>query len=184
METRLRSIEEASAEDVLWYDGLALGSPTNMGLLSWPMKRFWDETMGGHWMKIDGKIGCAFSSSGGWGGGLYVGSLLRLVNCIFNGNAAVCGGGILGSPEEVIGCTFEGNHASKNGGGFNGRGRTAIIGCRFLGNSAGWDGDGIYNLDTSQGPTLVNCLLAHNTAERRGGGMLNDETAPLISATP
>ena len=68
-EVRLRPIEEAKAEDVLWCDGLACGSPTNMGLLSWPMKRFWDETMGGHWMKIDGKIGCAFSSSGGWGGG-------------------------------------------------------------------------------------------------------------------
>jgi NAD(P)H dehydrogenase (quinone) len=40
-----------------------------MGLLSWKMKRFWDETMGSHWMKVDGKIACAFSSSGGWGGG-------------------------------------------------------------------------------------------------------------------
>ena len=33
------------------------------------MKRFWDETMAPHWIKVDGKIGCAFSSSGGWGGG-------------------------------------------------------------------------------------------------------------------
>ena len=54
---------------MLWCDGLALGSPTNMGLLSWKMKRFWDETMAPHWMKVDGKIACAFSSSGGWGGG-------------------------------------------------------------------------------------------------------------------
>ena len=69
IEVRLRSLDEASADDVVWCDGLAVGSPTNMGLLSWKMKRFWDETMGPHWMKIDGKIGCAFSSSGGWGGG-------------------------------------------------------------------------------------------------------------------
>jgi NAD(P)H dehydrogenase (quinone) len=69
IEVRLRKVEEASAEDVLWCDGLALGSPTNMGLLSWKMKRFWDEPMAPHWMKIDGKIACAFSSSGGWGGG-------------------------------------------------------------------------------------------------------------------
>ena len=27
---RLRKVEEASADDVLWCDGLALGSPTNM----------------------------------------------------------------------------------------------------------------------------------------------------------
>ena len=69
IEVRLRKVEEATADDVLWCDGLALGSPTNMGLLSWKMKRFWDETMAPHWMKVDGKIACAFSSSGGWGGG-------------------------------------------------------------------------------------------------------------------
>lgn len=69
VEVRVRHLDEATADDVLWCEGLALGSPTNMGLLSWKMKRFWDETMGPHWMKIDGKIACAFSSSGGWGGG-------------------------------------------------------------------------------------------------------------------
>lgn len=68
-EVRIRRVDEASPEDVLWCDGLALGSPTNMGILSWKMKRFWDETMGPYWMQLDGKIGCAFSSSGGWGGG-------------------------------------------------------------------------------------------------------------------
>ncbi len=69
-EVRLRSIEEAKPDDVVWCDGLAVGSPTNMGILSWRMKRFWDEVMSEHWMKIDGKIGCAFSSAGGWGGGM------------------------------------------------------------------------------------------------------------------
>ena len=75
VEVRLRRVdgqggEAATAEDVLWCDGIAVGSPTNMGILSWKMKRFWDEQMGPHWMKIDGKIGCAFSSAGGWGGGM------------------------------------------------------------------------------------------------------------------
>lgn len=69
IEVRLRNLDEASADDVVWCDGLAVGSPTNMGVLSWKMKRFWDDTMGPHWMKVDGKIACAFSSSGGWGGG-------------------------------------------------------------------------------------------------------------------
>ena len=68
-EVRLRSVEEAVADDVVWCDGVAVGSPTNMGLISWRMKRFWDDVMFDQWMKIDGKIGCAFSSSGGWGGG-------------------------------------------------------------------------------------------------------------------
>src|SRR5688572_6999242 len=68
-EVRLVHIDEAKADDVAWCDGLAVGSPTNMGLLSWRMKRFWDETMGDEWFKLDGKIACAFSSAGGWGGG-------------------------------------------------------------------------------------------------------------------
>jgi NAD(P)H dehydrogenase (quinone) len=68
-EVRIRNLDEATAEDVLWCDGLAVGSPTNMGILSWKMKRFWDETMGPYWLKIDGKIGCAFSTGGGFAGG-------------------------------------------------------------------------------------------------------------------
>lgn len=68
-EVRIRSIDAATPEDVVWCDGIAAGSPTNMGVLSWAMKRFWDETLAEQWMKVDGKIGCAFSSSGGWGGG-------------------------------------------------------------------------------------------------------------------
>jgi len=71
-EVRLRSVDEATAEDVLWCEGIAVGSPTNMGLLSWKMKRFWDDTMLEHWMKVDGKIACAFSSAGAWGGGMEV----------------------------------------------------------------------------------------------------------------
>jgi NAD(P)H dehydrogenase (quinone) len=69
IEVRQRKVGEATADDVLWCDGLALGSPTNMGLLSWKMKQFWDEVMAPQWMKVDGKIACVFSSSGGWGGG-------------------------------------------------------------------------------------------------------------------
>jgi len=69
-EVRMRSVDDARAEDVIWCDGLAVGSPTNMGILSWKMKRFWDETMRDQWMQVDGRIGCAFTSAGGWGGGM------------------------------------------------------------------------------------------------------------------
>lgn len=69
MEVRVRNVDEAVPDDIYWCDGIACGSPTNMGILSWKMKRFWDETMFNHWMKVDGKIACAFSSSGGWAGG-------------------------------------------------------------------------------------------------------------------
>jgi len=69
MQVRLRSVDQASQKDVIWCDGIAVGSPTNMGVLSWKMKKFWDQEMQDQWSKIDGKIGCAFASSGGWGGG-------------------------------------------------------------------------------------------------------------------
>jgi NAD(P)H dehydrogenase (quinone) len=69
---RMRSMEDARPRDVVWCDGLAVGSPTNMGLISWKMKRFWDEAMLEHWMKVDGKIACAFSSAGAWGGGMEI----------------------------------------------------------------------------------------------------------------
>ena len=69
-EVRVLSVDEAKAADVEWCDGIAVGSPTNMGVLSWKMKRFWDTDMADSWMKVDGKIACAFSSAGGWGGGM------------------------------------------------------------------------------------------------------------------
>src|SRR3954467_11937643 len=72
-EVRVREVEAATSDDVCWCDGLAVGSPTNMGVLSWRMKRFWDEAMFDHWGKVDGKVACAFSSSGGGKGGGRVG---------------------------------------------------------------------------------------------------------------
>ncbi len=68
-ELRVRSTREAVAEDLLWCDGVAVGSPTNFGSIAWEMKKWWDEVPFDQWLKLDGKIGCAFSSSGGWGGG-------------------------------------------------------------------------------------------------------------------
>jgi len=69
IQVRLRSVDEASADDIIWCDGLAVGSPTYVGVVSWRMKRFWDEIVPETWGKVDGKIACTFSSSGGWGGG-------------------------------------------------------------------------------------------------------------------
>ena len=48
-EVRVREVAAATPDDVYWCDGLAVGSPTNMGVLSWQMKRFWDEAMFTSW---------------------------------------------------------------------------------------------------------------------------------------
>jgi NAD(P)H dehydrogenase (quinone) len=69
-EVRLRSVKEASAEDLKWCDGIALGAPTNFGTVPWKMKKWWDDLIDKNvWPYIDGKIGCAFSSAGSIGGG-------------------------------------------------------------------------------------------------------------------
>ncbi len=68
-EVRLKSVVEATAEDLVWCDGVAVGSPTHMGTIAWEMKRWWDVTVQPLWPKVEGKIGCAFTSSGGLAGG-------------------------------------------------------------------------------------------------------------------
>jgi len=78
-EVRLLRVEDASKEDVLWADGIAVGTPTYVGAASWKMKRFWDELSQQVWGKMDGKIGCAFSTSGGWGGGAELTCLSLLI---------------------------------------------------------------------------------------------------------
>ena len=69
MEVRMLLVDEATIEDAVWADGIACGSPTYTGLASWKMKKYWDETCQPTWGRMDGKIGCAFSTSGAWGGG-------------------------------------------------------------------------------------------------------------------
>jgi NAD(P)H dehydrogenase (quinone) len=69
IEVRLKSIDEATLDDLLWCDGLALGAPTHLGSVPWKMKKWWDDLVDSAWQKMDGKFGCAFSSAGGLGGG-------------------------------------------------------------------------------------------------------------------
>jgi len=68
-EVRLKSVVEATADDLVWCDGVAAGSPTHMGTIAWEMKRWWDVTVQPLWPKVEGKIGCTFTSSGGLAGG-------------------------------------------------------------------------------------------------------------------
>jgi NAD(P)H dehydrogenase (quinone) len=72
-------VDEATEEDILWCDGIAVGSPTQFGILSAKMKQFWDQVAGGVWGQVDGKIACAFASSGGWGGGAELTNLSTLL---------------------------------------------------------------------------------------------------------
>jgi len=69
IEVRIKNIEESTAADIFWADGIALGAPCHLASIPWKVKKFWDEITDDAWGKIDGKFGCAFSSAGGLGGG-------------------------------------------------------------------------------------------------------------------
>ncbi len=68
-EVRLLSIAEATPDDMLWADGVAAGSPTYIGSVSWQLKKFFDELVPDCWPEMEGKIGCAFATEGGLQGG-------------------------------------------------------------------------------------------------------------------
>ena len=89
-EVRLKSVKEADKDDITWCDGIAVGSPTHVGIMSYTMKRFWDEVAIKLWGKIDGKIGCAFASSGGWGGGAEM-ACLSILTVLMNYGILVFG---------------------------------------------------------------------------------------------
>jgi NAD(P)H dehydrogenase (quinone) len=68
-QVRMLSVDGASIDDLRWCEGICIGSPTNLGNISWRMKKWWDDLSFEVWGELDGKIGCAFSNSGARGGG-------------------------------------------------------------------------------------------------------------------
>ena len=44
-EVRLKAVAEATADDLAWCDGVAVGSPTHMGTIAWEMNA------GGTWLR-------------------------------------------------------------------------------------------------------------------------------------
>jgi NAD(P)H dehydrogenase (quinone) len=64
----VRSVEESGIDNLLEPEGILIGSPTYYGGMAWPVKRLLDESVRHHG-KLQGKVGGAFSSAGGIGGG-------------------------------------------------------------------------------------------------------------------
>jgi len=64
----VKPVSETRVEELLEVEGLILGSPTYYGTLAAPIKQFIDESVKYHG-KLVGKVGGAFTSSGGAGGG-------------------------------------------------------------------------------------------------------------------
>jgi NAD(P)H dehydrogenase (quinone) len=64
----VKSVEQVSFEDLLEADAIVLGSPTYYGTMAAQLKDLIDRSVELHG-QLDGKVGAAFSSAGGVGGG-------------------------------------------------------------------------------------------------------------------
>jgi NAD(P)H dehydrogenase (quinone) len=64
----IRPVAEVTPDDLLSYDAILAGSPVYYGTMAAELKSLIDESVRHHG-KLDGKVGGAFASSGGPGGG-------------------------------------------------------------------------------------------------------------------
>lgn len=68
VEAEVRDVKDVSADYLLGFDAVVVGSPTYYGSMAADIKKLFDESVAFHG-KLDGKIGAAFSSSRQIGGG-------------------------------------------------------------------------------------------------------------------
>ncbi|MEM2940634.1 MAG: flavodoxin domain-containing protein [Thermoproteota archaeon] len=68
-EVSLKKVADITVEDFLENDGFAFGTPTHCGVMSTKMNELFTKIAIPAWGKMNGKVGAAFSSSGGFGGG-------------------------------------------------------------------------------------------------------------------
>ena len=68
VEAIVKKAEQATNSDLLAADGIILGSPTYFGQMSSKLKNLIDESVAVH-TKLTGKVGAAFTSSGGTASG-------------------------------------------------------------------------------------------------------------------
>ncbi|MHA1838372.1 MAG: flavodoxin family protein [Candidatus Ranarchaeia archaeon] len=60
----VKHVNDIQPEKLLDFDGIIIGSPTYFGVMSAPVKTFFDKSIAVY-KKLDGKVGAAFTSSGG-----------------------------------------------------------------------------------------------------------------------
>lgn len=117
-EVRCLSVSEATEDDLLWADGVALGCPTHMGTMSWQMKKFIDTSFANLWIKnaLTGKVGAVFTTGGSGGTGGAELTLLTLCS-----NLAQNGFVLITHPRDTPGYKPDGMHwgpvwATRSGG--------------------------------------------------------------------
>ncbi|MCS7113123.1 MAG: NAD(P)H-dependent oxidoreductase [Candidatus Bathyarchaeota archaeon] len=84
LEVDLKSISEVKPEDLEAYDGVAVGSPTYYGLMASEVKKLIDDSVKIHG-KLDGKVGAAFTSAGGYSTGAETTILSIILSMLIHG---------------------------------------------------------------------------------------------------
>ncbi|HCU38356.1 MAG TPA: flavodoxin [Armatimonadetes bacterium] len=64
----VRSVDMVAPDDLLGFDAIIIGSPVYFGTMAAEIKKLIDDSVV-HFTKLDGKVGGAFTSSGGAHGG-------------------------------------------------------------------------------------------------------------------
>ena len=88
-EVRLKSVEEANNKDLLWADGIIIGSPTYFGILASEVKKFLDDSIEVRG-KLENKIGAAFASSQHRAGGRET-TILTILHALMIHGMIICG---------------------------------------------------------------------------------------------
>ncbi|MGQ9538955.1 MAG: flavodoxin family protein [Candidatus Bathycorpusculaceae bacterium] len=80
VEVMVKKVSQTSLEDLLAADSIIMGSPTYYGQMSAELKALIDESVKIHG-KLEGKVGAAFTSSGGTATGAET-TLLSIINAM------------------------------------------------------------------------------------------------------
>jgi len=107
-EATLCNLDDCSLDQLSDYDGIIVGSPTYYGLVSGLIKVLFDRSIVHHG-KLEGKVGCSFSSAGVIGGGsetavLSIIQMMLVHGIIVQGQAKGhhCGGVSISAPDEKV----------------------------------------------------------------------------------
>lgn len=86
---RLKEVANASNEDLVWADGIIIGSPVYFGLPAGEIKKFIDDSISIR-RQLENKVGAAFVSSGHRAGGRET-TIMALLEALIVHGMVVCG---------------------------------------------------------------------------------------------
>ena len=109
------SVQEATADDVVWADAVIFGTPTRYGNVAAQLKQFFD-TLGPHWGagQLADKVYTGFVSTGTNHGG-QESTLVALYNSVYHFGGIIVPPGYTDPSKFVDGNPYGASHISNNG---------------------------------------------------------------------